>query len=381
MIERIERPSMTRIAWTPLMSAPWENATAAATRFAGAPRPLPTMFRTPMVAHALSSRVPASARLRSLVAALRGRLAIVNPPRPTRLPAGLVAAVRGLVRVGCDGTTFGATEGWDWDPIGLHAPDAERERPRRSFDARSASERRMANALLSTVPPAARDQLTGGATWIALALYESATPILRLDRSVSRDKGTVSPAAIATVTIEYQLVIAAGTSTPPDWESLDATARAEPAVAWPLRRRSKRASRQKPRSDSRPAWFVAGLIVPDAWFVDHTDAETLAQWVRLTGRADAPDRYWFPETWDRFLEPGRQVGWLTANDVWRPRRGRLASAGSAGDDGETDPDDPTAPRRPPFTLTPDLERGVGVPPGYALVQCVGGLSVAVVVHH
>ena len=32
-----------------------------------------------------------------------------------------------------------------------------------------------------------------------------------------------------------------------------------------------------------------------------------------------------------------------------------------------------------MTLTPDLERGVGVPPGYALVQCVGTLEVSVVV--
>jgi hypothetical protein len=33
-----------------------------------------------------------------------------------------------------------------------------------------------------------------------------------------------------------------------------------------------------------------------------------------------------------------------------------------------------------MTLTPDLERGVGVPPGYALVQCIGTLEVSVVVH-
>ncbi len=117
------------------------------------------------------------------------------------------------------------------------------------------------------------------------------------------------------------------------------------------------------------------LLVPDPWLVEHADAATLAHWARLTGRSGAPDRYWFPETWDRFLEPGRRVGWLTASDVWRPRRGRLASAARTEAD---DVSDALAPRRPPLTLTPDLERGVGVPPGYALVQCVGLLSVAVV---
>jgi hypothetical protein len=36
------------------------------------------------------------------------------------------------------------------------------------------------------------------------------------------------------------------------------------------------------------------------------------------------------------------------------------------------------PRHAPSPLTPDVERGVGVPPGYALVQCAGRLSVAVI---
>ena len=73
------------------------------------------------------------------------------------------------------------------------------------------------------------------------------------------------------------------------------------------------------------------------------------------------------------------MGWLTANDVWRPRRGRLASAASVDDDTPAQVGDPAALYRPPLTLTPDLERGVGVPPGYALVRCIGELSVAVVV--
>jgi hypothetical protein len=63
--------------------------------------------------------------------------------------------------------------------------------------------------------------------------------------------------------------------------------------------------------------------------------------------------------------------------VWRPRRGRLASATGTEVDAEWSAG-PVS-RHPPSALTPDLERGVGVPPGYALVQCAGRLSVGVVV--
>jgi len=59
-----------------------------------------------MVAHALSSRVPASAHLGALVAALRGRLAVANHPRAVRLPNGLATAVRALVGVGLDESVF-----------------------------------------------------------------------------------------------------------------------------------------------------------------------------------------------------------------------------------------------------------------------------------
>jgi len=59
-----------------------------------------------------------------------------------------------------------------------------------------------------------------------------------------------------------------------------------------------------------------------------------------------------------------------------PRRGRLASATTRNDDIPSVP--AVGPRHAPSPLTPDVERGVGVPPGYALVQCAGRLSVAVI---
>ena len=293
----------------------------------------------------------------------------MNPTRPTRLPGGLATALRGLVRVACNESALVANDEWE-DP-GLHL--------RRALDPRGAYERRIAHALVSALPPSARDQWSGGVTWVSLALYESAAPTIRLDASGAADASTASPSAVAVVGIDYRLVIASGSGPPRQWEALDAMAVAAPAVAWPIRQRPLHERGQGKRQETSPFWFVAPLLVPDAWLAAHADAETLAHWARLTGRSGAPDQYWFPETWDRFLEPGRRVGWLTAQDVWRPRRGRLASAAEIDDDTPAQGGDPAALYRPPLTLTPDLERGVGVPPGYALVRCIGELSVAVIV--
>jgi hypothetical protein len=215
--------------------------------------------------------------------------------------------------------------------------------------------------------------LSRGVSWVALALYESATPTVLLDPFAGSEAG--SRRVVATNDVEYRLVLAAGSKPFGDWHSLDATAIAAQAVGWPPRPRRPHTSGEMNLREE-PAWFVVPLLVPDPWLAEHADAATLAHWARLTGRSGAPDRYWFPETWDRFLEPGRRIGWLTASDVWRPRRGRLASATST--DAAPGWGDAPGQIHPVSPLTPDLERGVGVPPGYALVQCVGRLAVGVV---
>ena len=328
-----------------------------------------------MVAHALSSRVPAPRRLQSLVSALHGRLSVVNPTHSTRLPAGLVVAVHGLIRVGFDGTALLAKDGWD--AMGLNPYTRGYSRVRRGTDPRGTYELRMARSLMNELPAETREQLREGVTWAALALYESSRPIVRLTPSGGTDASDGASSAVALAEIGYRLVIVAGTNPPNDWEELDHAAVSAPATPWPIRRAPRPGGGSEQGADRSPAWFVAPLLVPDAWLSAHADPETLARWARLTGRSGGPDRYWFPETWDRFLEPGRRVGWLTANDVWRPRPGRLASAASprSGDDDDELP----ASRYGAMTLTPDLERGVGVPPGYAFVQCVGTLEVSVVV--
>ena len=367
-------PSLTRVASGPVLSAPWSKAAAAAARFATTTRPLPTVFRTPMVAHTLSPRVPAPRRLHALVASLHGRLAVVNPTRAAGLPPGLVSAVHGLVRTGFDSTALVTEEGWA-ATTALHPSTRGQSRARPGSDPRGTYELRMARALLSSIPCPIDDNLTDGVSWAVLALYESATPVLRLTASGGSNASDGSATAVAVAEIVYRLAIITGRDTPDEWPALDLAAVSAPAAPWPPRPPARGGDDHEDAQPSRP-WFIAPLLVPDVWLAAHADPETLAHWARLTGRSGGPDRYWFPETWDRFLEPGRRVGWLTANDVWRPRRGRLASAASPRPDAEDD----AAPTYPysAMTLTPDLERGVGVPPGYALIQCVGTLEVAVV---
>lgn len=302
----------------------------------------------------------------------------MNPARAARLPAGLVTALHGLVRIGFDGAALIAKEGWE--AMGLHPYARGPSRIRRGSDPRGAYELRMVRALLTALPSSVREHLSGGMSWASLALYESSAPAVRLIAPGGQNADTGSPIAVAMAEIGYRLAIIAGSGPPEEWPVLDRAAIATPAVAWPARRHTQQGSGPAHHGLRGPPWFVAPLLVPDAWLSAHADPETLAQWARLTGRSGAPDRYWFPDTWDRFLEPGRRVGWLTANDVWRHRRGRLASATTPSADDESEyGGDPHSARSGALTLTPDLERGVGVPPGYALVQCVGTLEVAVIV--
>src|SRR3954471_11911298 len=150
MNAKIDRRSMTRIASTDEVGAPWSNAAAAITRFLAAPHRLPTFLGTPMVAHALSPRVPAPARLRALVSALRGRFAVTNHPRVVRLPNGLATALRALVRAGIGESVLTNAEG---ESPGRHAPAYDRARRQRERDPQSAFARRMGLGLLSTFPP------------------------------------------------------------------------------------------------------------------------------------------------------------------------------------------------------------------------------------
>ena len=286
------------------------------------------------------------------------------------------------MRIGFDGEVLLPKEAWD--RLGLDPHPRGQSFVRRATDVRATYERLRVDALLNALPSSTRERLAEGVRWAVVVLYESTTPTIRFTTSFGSDASNGSPTAVAMAEIGYRVVITAGTTLPhrpslDDREAMDRLAVAAPAAAWPLRRRPDRGARHEQSGGASRPWFVTRLLVPDPWLSTHADPETLAHWARLTGRSGETDRYWFPETWDRFLEQGRRVGWLTANDVWRRRRGRLPAAASPPHD-EAATDDLPGYRSGGMTLTPDLERGVGVPPGYALVQCVGTLEVSVVVH-
>jgi hypothetical protein len=95
--------------------------------------------------------------------------------------------------------------------------------------------------------------------------------------------------------------------------------------------------------------------------VSRMDVTARHHWAGVTGRSGGPDAYWFPESWARFLEPGRTVGAMTAAQVGRPAPSRRAA-------------DTTEP-----TFDPGVDRGLCIPPGYALVECLGTLATDAVV--
>jgi hypothetical protein len=98
------------------------------------------------------------------------------------------------------------------------------------------------------------------------------------------------------------------------------------------------------------------------------DARSRHQWAGATGRIGGHDAYWYPESWARFLEPGRTIGVITAAQVGRSAPSRRAAAPA-----------PAAPTFAPTpaaatTFDPGVDRGLCVPPGYALLDCLGTLA-------
>lgn len=349
--------AFARISFSEWLGESPESAATAVSRFASAARLLPSVFRTPMVAHALSTRLPAPAGLHHLVARLRGRLTVVNPVGAARLPTSLAVALRSVAR---DALAGGAMEPDSSDVGGgaFHPDGVSARRIRGAADVRRERGRRLANELLAALPASVRARVHEGTERVAVALYEHVRPQVRIDvgGAAIDDRDRV---AQATVTLEYRIALVLAGSEVPSWSVIDAAVAATPAVGWP------------PATQPSP-WFAGEMLVTDTWLADAADAETLARWAHVTGRAGVRDDYWFPESWERFLDGGPPLGCVSAADVWRGRRGRLANAPI---------DDGTEPMwRTPImaSVTPDVERGVCVPPGYALARCVGTLGVTIV---
>jgi hypothetical protein len=288
----------------------------------------------PWLAAPFSPRVVTPPALLDLARTLSGRLVVTNPTAVVRLPWAVGLLARAALR------------------RALRPADAEeRSSPADAHDARTQADRRRLAAIEARLPDAAR-ALAPGARWATATLYEPTTLVVHLasEAEMPREPEPLRAHAV----LRYRLVLATGRDDAlPPAEVLDAAAAAAPATPWP------------PGRPEGTPWFVRRLLLPDAHVAAHMDEGTLARWAALTGRAGGQrDRYWYRESWERFREPGRRVGFVAPDYVARARR--LA-----------------APASEPSTsllgaLDPHVERGVCVPPGYCLVDCVGTLELAVV---
>ncbi|MGZ8411675.1 MAG: hypothetical protein ACXW05_03005 [Gemmatirosa sp.] len=288
----------------------------------------------PWLAAPFSPRMVTPPALLDLARTLSGRLVVTNPTAVVRLPwaVGLLAraALRRALR-----------------PAGTE----EVPSPADAHDVRAQADRRRLAALVARLPDAAR-ALAPGARWAAAAFYEPTTLVVHL---ASESEMPRAPEPLrAHAVLRYRLVLVTGRGEAvPTPEALDAAAIAAPAILWP-----------PGRPDGTP-WFIRRLLLPDAHVAAHMDESTLARWAALTGRGGAQrDRYWYRESWERFREPGQRVGFVAPDYVARARR--LAA--------------PVADVSTSLlgALDANVERGVCVPPGYCLVDCVGTLELAVV---
>jgi hypothetical protein len=333
-----------------ITSTPWLQSRAdlrALQAFSGTPHRVLRRHAGPWIAPALSPRLATPVALGRLVHALSGRMVVANPNVAARLPGEVAALARATVAARLEGTLGRLTREAD------EAAGAPPDFPRLALATRGSEDARRLTRLLERLPTPARDALLeeGAMRWAAAALLEPQ----ELDVQLA-DRGGDAPTAPARFLAEprYRLAVVAGHGTPPSWEELDDLAQRAPAVGWPPAREHR-------------TWFATTLLVPDALAAAQMDDATLAQWAALTGRAGSPgrDRYWYADSWERFREPGRLVGHVTPQTVARSRpSGR--GVGAAGD----------WLAQGTLALNDRVERGVAVPPGYCLVDCVGRLEVA-----
>jgi hypothetical protein len=233
-------------------------------------------------------------------------------------------------------------------------------------DTRDATDRqRAARALLALGDAARRATAPAPGVRVCAALHQTAdVPVRFADASSGfAPEQTGTPPAIDAA-LHYRLTVLVdrrAEAVEPDDATLDAAAARATGVPWP------------PAPASPLRWFAARLLVPDVVATRGMDGATLARWAALTGRGgDGVDAYWCADAWARFCERDRMVGFVTPADVGASRRSRQVVQRASGGafDGAFG-------GRAAAPFTPDVERGVWVPPGYCLLSCHASLEVAV----
>lgn len=309
-----------------------------------------------------------------LVGALHGRLVVANQSPVAAISRLDAARVRGLVAGARDGLPAApwpaaprrGSAGWPDDSASAYA-------------AVLAHEWLVAHDPGGTVARAGRR----GSAVVAVALYQG-PPVVTLsagggvgaehapdvrDQIARRlpPRALAMPRVVATIPYRLTVLVAGPTDAP--------GASAGPALLEHVAPAALRAGRALGSETAGAAWFSGRILVPDPAIVAAMDTPSRQRWAQYTGRAGAGDSYWYPESWARFLEPGRKLGIVSAATVGQSMPGgrtpgaatRAAPLGSA------------LGAALGAALGPAVERGVCVPPGYALVDCVGTLGTAVVV--
>ncbi|WP_284349446.1 hypothetical protein [Roseisolibacter agri] len=367
---------LTRLAATPPLraDAPPAGIARALADLVDAPHRALAHAAGPWLAPPLSPRLVTPPALLALVRALSGRMIVTNPTAVVRLPLAVGLLARAALQRALAPSVAPPAE----------SPSTESVEDARDVRVRAARRR---VAALEARLPAATAALAPGARWATVILYEPTTLTVHLAREgvARREPEPLQAHAV----LRYRLALVVGradalptdalptdalptdalptdalptdalptdalpTDALPTDAAIDAAAAAAPATAWP------------PGRGGDTPWFLRRLLIPDAQAAAHMDDGTLARWGTVTGRGmPRHDSYWFSESWERFREPGRHVGYVAPDYVARARR--LPSAGGPS----------TSLVAPALDAT--VERGVCVPPGYCLVDCVGTLEVAVV---
>ncbi|HEY0777019.1 MAG TPA: hypothetical protein VGD56_03540 [Gemmatirosa sp.] len=360
--------SPPRPEWRCVATTPWLTAAAGAVggraalrplgAFLGATWRLPSWVPTSSARHTLSPLLPRSSELARVVRALHGRMVVVNLSPVAQCPRADAALVRGLVGAAIDGLPPSPWPAGPWpDPRARGSATWPR-------DSRTAYAQVLAHAWLRAHDPDRAFRSTGTA---AVALYEGPPSISMFGDGAEHTADVRAeivrrlparaldlPRVVATV--PYQLVVVAARGDATSGRLLE---RDVPAVLAAGRALATPGS-VAPAAPS-PPWFLGTALVPDPVVVAAMDGASRLGWAARTGRAGHRDAYWHPEAWARFLEPGRTLGCVTAATV-----GRSAPSG----------------RRSDGVLGPGydrvVERGLCVPPAYALVDCIGTLGVNVV---
>jgi hypothetical protein len=215
-----------------------------------------------------------------------------------------------------------------------------------------------------TLPPALRNlvgesettrQLVKASRWIAFALHEPMSVLIRHSRSARAPSGIEADFHAA---VPYRLTVFAGDGPP---ETADVLIEQSSSALVPF------------ETTDGVDWFHLGLCLPDAEALRQMTEETAHFYRWITGRlgGSSRDRYWHLDAWEQYTEQGRIRGVVVPEFLrqeW-PSTNRT-------DDGD-DSSDPPYLRSRWAPLTRGHDKRPLVPPGYCVIEFWARISAEV----